>query len=292
MARRELLTEDARVSLFGVPTERAALARHYTLRPDDLDFLAARRGEANRLGAATWIALLRHPGFGLRHDEAPPRELVAYLADQLGLSQALFAVYGGRAKTRLEHVTRYTAAWADAERMGEQGLPILPHQRVAMQQAREGLDGVSPEATADLRSALSRNPGLAAQGTTPEGMQAVQRVMATERTVRLDPGARAERFVEDWRGLQAKRARAWRGLRDLGRPQGRRGPHEGDGRWPWPRRPGGIRSSRQEAGAGAWQGPRHARRQHGRRPGSIPDPWAFHRARTVARPLWTRIMRR
>jgi Ti-type conjugative transfer relaxase TraA len=103
-------------------------------------------------------------------------------------------------------VTRYTAAWADAERMGEQGLPILPHQRVEMQKAREALEGVSRETTADLRSALSRNPGLARQGATPEGMKAVQRAMATERTVRLDPGARAERFVEDWRGLQAKRA--------------------------------------------------------------------------------------
>jgi Ti-type conjugative transfer relaxase TraA len=103
-------------------------------------------------------------------------------------------------------VNRYTAAWADAERMGEQGLPILPHQRVAMQQAREGLEAVSRQETADLRSALSRNPGLAAQGATPEGMKAVQRAMATERAVRLDPGARAERFVGDWRGLQAKRA--------------------------------------------------------------------------------------
>jgi hypothetical protein len=103
-------------------------------------------------------------------------------------------------------VTRYTAAWADAERMGEQGLPILPHQRVEMQKAREGLEGVSREATADLRAALSRNPGLARQGTTPEGMKAVQRAMATERTVRLDPGARAGRFVEDWRGLQERRA--------------------------------------------------------------------------------------
>jgi hypothetical protein len=84
MARRELLTEDERVSLFGVPTERAALARHYTLRPDDLDFLAARRGDANRLGAATWMALLRHPGFGLRHDEAPPGELIAYLSAEGG----------------------------------------------------------------------------------------------------------------------------------------------------------------------------------------------------------------
>jgi Ti-type conjugative transfer relaxase TraA len=103
-------------------------------------------------------------------------------------------------------VSRYTAAWADAERMGEQGLPILPHQRVEMQKAREALEGVSRETTADLRSALSRNPGLARQGATPEGMKAVQRAMATERTVRLDPGARAERFVEDWRGLQERRA--------------------------------------------------------------------------------------
>ena len=103
-------------------------------------------------------------------------------------------------------IGRYTAAWADAERMGEQGLPILPHQRVEMQKAREDLEGVSREAAADLRSALSRNPGLARQGATPEGMKAVQRAMATERTVRLDPAARAERFVEDWRGLQAKRA--------------------------------------------------------------------------------------
>ena len=103
MARRELLTDEERTSLFGVPTDRASLARHYTLGPDDLDFLGARRSEANRLGAATWLALLRHPGFGLRHDATPPGELVAYLADQLGVPEQLFAAYAVRAKTRLEH---------------------------------------------------------------------------------------------------------------------------------------------------------------------------------------------
>jgi hypothetical protein len=36
-------------------------------------------------------------------------------------------------------------------------------------------------------------------------MKDVQRVMAQEGRVRLDPAARAERFVEDWRGLQARR---------------------------------------------------------------------------------------
>jgi TnpA family transposase len=115
MARRELLTEEEREALFGVPTGRAALERHYTLGPDDLDFLEARRGDADRLGAATWMALLRHPGFGLRHDETPPRELVAYLADQIGLSEALFTVYGRRAKTRLEH------GWDVAAHLGMRG---------------------------------------------------------------------------------------------------------------------------------------------------------------------------
>jgi len=123
-----------------------------------------------------------------------------------GITQAAERAAPGPDAALQRGITRYTAAWADAERMAEQGLPILPHQRVEMQKAREGLEGVSREATADLRSALSRNPWLARQGATPEGMKAVQRAMETERTVRLDPAARAERFVEDWRGLQAKRA--------------------------------------------------------------------------------------
>jgi Ti-type conjugative transfer relaxase TraA len=123
-----------------------------------------------------------------------------------GITEAVERAAPGPDAALQRGVTRYTAAWADAERMGEQGLPILPHQRVEMQKAREALEGMSPETTADLRSALSRNHGLARQGATPEGMKAVQRAMATERTVRLDPAARAERFVGDWRGLQARRA--------------------------------------------------------------------------------------
>ncbi|MBP7818252.1 MAG: Ti-type conjugative transfer relaxase TraA [Phenylobacterium sp.] len=123
-----------------------------------------------------------------------------------GIAEAAERAAPGHDAALQRGITRYTAAWADAERMGEQGLPILPHQRVEMQKAREGLEGVSSEATADLRAALSRNPGLARQGAMPEGMKAVQRAMATERTVRLDPAARAERFVEDWRGLQERRA--------------------------------------------------------------------------------------
>ena len=36
MGRRELLTEDERTLLFGVPVDEAGLARYYTLTPEDL----------------------------------------------------------------------------------------------------------------------------------------------------------------------------------------------------------------------------------------------------------------
>ena len=43
MARRQLLTEEERRVVFGVPTDRDALARHYTLTRTDLDLVATRQ---------------------------------------------------------------------------------------------------------------------------------------------------------------------------------------------------------------------------------------------------------
>ena len=177
MARRELLTEEERASLFGVPTARAALARHYTLGPHDLDFLAGRRGDANRLGAATWMALLRHPGFGLRHDEVPPRELIAYLADQLGLPEALFGTYGSRAKTRLEH------GWDVAAHLGVRGFEA-----------------------GDITFALNR--AAQAAWATNQGLPIVQAVVEglRERGVILPAAARIERIGLAGRARARKRA--------------------------------------------------------------------------------------
>lgn len=115
MARRDLLTEEERASLFSVPNDRAALARYYTLSSDDIEFIGARRGAVNQLDAAVWIGLLRHPGFGLRHNETPPGELLGYLADQVSLEASLFADYGRRSKTRLEH------GWEMAARLSVRG---------------------------------------------------------------------------------------------------------------------------------------------------------------------------
>jgi hypothetical protein len=60
------------------------------------------------------------------------------------------------------------------------------------------LSAASPEAAQDLRSALSRQRGIAGRVDQPGGMEAVGKAVAHEGQVRRDPQLRAERFVESW----------------------------------------------------------------------------------------------
>ena len=92
MSRRDLLTEDERARLFGIPLDEASLVRHYTLSPEELEHLLAKRGAHNILGAAVQLGLLRHPGFGLRNDDTVAEALVSYLAGQLNLKKAVGSV--------------------------------------------------------------------------------------------------------------------------------------------------------------------------------------------------------
>ena len=57
-----ILTEEERRTLFGVPEDRDAMVKLYTLSRADLDLVQARRSDANRLGFAVQLVLLRHPG--------------------------------------------------------------------------------------------------------------------------------------------------------------------------------------------------------------------------------------
>ena len=83
MARRQLLTDEERRLLLGVPRDPDALARHYTFTRSDQDLVAGRRGDANRLGFAVQLALLRHPGMALAQMDEPVDALVNWLATQL-----------------------------------------------------------------------------------------------------------------------------------------------------------------------------------------------------------------
>jgi len=89
MARRDLLTPDARQILFGVPTERENLARNYVLSTKYLALVARRRGDTNQIGFAVQPGLLRHPGFGFALDEGAPTELVGLWASKSAFRQQL-----------------------------------------------------------------------------------------------------------------------------------------------------------------------------------------------------------
>ncbi len=103
MARRPLLTDEERRLLFGIPDDPDTLARHYTFTRSDQDLVAGRRGDANRLGFAVQLALLRHPGMGLAQMEEPIGALAEWLAAQLGIPAAAFADYAGRPQTMTDH---------------------------------------------------------------------------------------------------------------------------------------------------------------------------------------------
>jgi hypothetical protein len=110
VGRRQLLTEDERRLLFGVPQDADALTRHYSFTRFDQELLAARRGDANRLGFAVQLALLRHPGMALGHMEEPVDALVAWLSERLEIPRAAFAEYAGRAQTMTDHARMLSVA--------------------------------------------------------------------------------------------------------------------------------------------------------------------------------------
>ena len=119
-----------------------------------------------------------------------------------------------RAEQLLGGVRGYAAARAEAAWTIRQGSPATERQQEAMQAARSALARVSPKAAADLRVALSRNPGLAERAATPAGVGDAMRAMEQEAEVRRSPELRAHPLRgglargERWRSRTSWRARS------------------------------------------------------------------------------------
>lgn len=109
MGRRDMLTDKERRALFGVPEDREAMVKLYTLSRADLDLVQARRSDANRLGFAVQLALLRHPGLAPAEIEAPKR-LITFMAEQLDLPLSSIRGYGDRPQTVTDHAREAMAA--------------------------------------------------------------------------------------------------------------------------------------------------------------------------------------
>lgn len=103
MARRKLLTASVRQTLFGIPTDTASLEKYYAFRKEDFEIITSRRRQANQLGLAIHLALLRHPGQGWIDAELLPDVFLNWIAAQLGLSIGILDDYGSRAATRMSH---------------------------------------------------------------------------------------------------------------------------------------------------------------------------------------------
>ena len=64
MPRRSILSASERESLLALPDTEDELIRHYTFSEADLSLIRQRRGDANRLGVAVQLCLLRFRGQG------------------------------------------------------------------------------------------------------------------------------------------------------------------------------------------------------------------------------------
>ena len=93
MPHRTLLSPEQRKRLLDIPTEAAAVAKHYVLSAEDLALVRAKRRPNNRLGYAVQLCVLRHPGRPPEPSEVPPAAMLAFVANQVGADPKLFGDY-------------------------------------------------------------------------------------------------------------------------------------------------------------------------------------------------------
>ena len=80
------------------------MVRFWHLSAQDLAIVYERRREHNRLGFAVQLCLLRYPGWPLRRQEAPPQNVVDFVAEQMEADPAEIEAYPAWAETRREHL--------------------------------------------------------------------------------------------------------------------------------------------------------------------------------------------
>ena len=104
MPRRSIWSARQRAVLFDLPTDEAALLRHYTLSDDDIEQIRVRRGGHNRLGFALQLCAFRYPGRLLAVGEGIPMNVLRFIAAQLGMRAEDLDGYAVREETRREHL--------------------------------------------------------------------------------------------------------------------------------------------------------------------------------------------
>lgn len=100
MARRSILSATERDSLLALPESQDDLILHYSFTESDLSMIRQRRGDANRIGFAVQLCLLRYPGYALAGDMPVPAPVIQWIARQVQSDAAAWPQYGVRDETR------------------------------------------------------------------------------------------------------------------------------------------------------------------------------------------------
>ena len=109
MPRRSILSAAERESLMALPDEQDDLIQYYSFTESDLSLIRQRRGDANRIGFAVQLCLLRYPGYALASDVSMPDPLIQWIARQIRSNPATWPQYGARDETRREHLQELRA---------------------------------------------------------------------------------------------------------------------------------------------------------------------------------------
>ena len=222
MARRQLLTDEERQALLGIPPDADSLACLFTLSRVDRNLVAERRGDANRLGCAVQLALLRYPGTALAYLDQPPDALVSWMAGQLEIPAAAFAEYARRPQTMTDHARQLAAtlrlrpptmadlppmieAAADAARGTDQGQPIVAAVVAALRAAHIILPGavvIERIAIAGRARARKRAADALVAGLSAEHLTKLDGLLVVEVNARYghDPGLGFYTHVSDQHG--------------------------------------------------------------------------------------------
>ena len=209
MARRQLLTDEERQALLGIPPDADSLARLFTLSRVDRNLVAERRGDANRLGCAVQLALLRYPGTALAYLDQPPDALVSWMAGQLEIPAAAFAEYARRPQTMTDHARQLAAtlrlrpptmadlppmieAAADAARGTDHGQPIVAAVVAALRAAHIILPGavvIERIAIAGRARARKRAADALVAGLSSEHLTKLDGLLVVDPSVGVTPFA-------------------------------------------------------------------------------------------------------
>ena len=109
----------------------------------------------------------------------------------------------------LRAVEGYARAHTDAARMRAAGLPVLAHQRLALETAGVALEAARPGARQDLRAALRYDPEAARvlrEALGPVRAEGLVAGLEREAAAVREPRVRAERLAGRWTALEAEHA--------------------------------------------------------------------------------------